>query len=600
MIKSFRWFSFNLFIFISFACLSSPSKTDSLNYRLAHPKNDTDKVNTYVCLCQLWYQSQPDTALFIAGKAYELAKQCNYMKGKAATQNAMGSAELVKGNFVSALKHFEQSLRLRVKLGNKLDIADSYHNIAIAWSSLGDSQKCLFYNFKALTLREQTGNKAKTAMSYNNIGIIYKDMGYYDKALSYYNKALAIYIQLKDVDQQASCYGNISMAYLQMHQAEKAIEYALKSKAISEKTNNKSNLSINYANLGMIYTDLHRYDEALSNYNASLCLLKKMGAESKQANVMQLIARLWLDRHYPAKAIEYALPTYTITKRWHIPIGMSESAEILSTAYEQLNKPALALFYYKITDHINDSLFSIEKEKAIANLDARHELNEKQKELNLLTIKMRVQRNTTYALFAGLLIIIAISIVFFSLYYKLQNAHRKLVMQQLDILKAEAYSDVLINGINSSDALEKTTESPSIATKKPVNNIAENHKVANITNDTEPPLELMARIIHLMENEKLYLDPNLTLEQLAERMNTNKTYLSQLINTYFHKNFNKLINEYRINTVLNWMTNHENANLSFEGMALKAGFNNRTTFYEAFKHFTGVTPSFFKSSLPKH
>jgi len=234
---------------------------------------------------------------------------------------------------------------------------------------------------------------------------------------------------------------------------------------------------------------------------------------------------------------------------------------------------------------LTNQLKHTQKEKVLANPEAKEKINEKQAKLNLLTVEIKNQRNTTYALIAGLILIIVISIIIYRLYYKLLNAHRKLVEQQLDFIQAESHNRQLINKISINDHLP--VAEAEIQTK-----IEEEE-------ETNPPFELMAQIIHLMENEKLFLNPKLTIEELARQLKTNKTYLSQIINTYFQKNFNNMVNEYRIHEILIWMTNRENANLSFEGMALKAGFYNRTTFYESFKHFTGVTPSFFLANIKR-
>lgn len=588
MIKHLYRIFILFFFYLSFTTSAFSSTIDSLKYQLKHAQSDTAKISVYLKFCAVYNELSPDTALLLANEAFVLAKQNKLKKSMSNCLISMGSGELAKGNFVKALGYFQESLSLRIKSKDKLSIADAYHNIAIAWSCLGDNEKCLLYNLKALVLREQIGNKEMIGTSYNNIGIIYKNMNSYDKALYYYNKSLTIYTQLKEIDHQSSCYGNISYIYLLKHQPEKALEYVMKSKAISEKTNNSCTLALNYANIGVIYEEMRHYEEALTNYNHSLQLLKAMGAESKQANVMQLIAKVWIKKKNSAKALEYALPAYEITKKWNIPIGIAQSADVLSNAYEQLNQPSKAFFYYKISNHINDSLFSLEKEKALANLDAKHDLEEKQKELNLLTIKMKVQRNTTYALLGGMIIIGAISIVIYRLYHKLLSAHHKLVKQQLDILHNETYSNQIIKDISFKSNV------PVAEVEKPTPDITQIEET-----DPDPALNMMAQLIHLMEHEKLYLNSNLTIDKLAEQMSTNKTYLSQLINTYFCKNFNNLINEYRIHEVLLWMTNHENTHLSIEGMALKAGFNNRTTFYDAFKHFTGVTPSFFLNNIHK-
>ena len=233
---------------------------------------------------------------------------------------------------------------------------------------------------------------------------------------------------------------------------------------------------------------------------------------------------------------------------------------------------------------LTNQLKHTQKEKVLANLEARKKINEKQTKLNMLTVEIKNQRNATYVLITGLILIVIISIIIYRLYYKLLNAHRKLVEQQLDFIQAESHNRQLVNKISVNDHLP-------VAEAKTQTKIEEE--------ETNPPFELMAQIIHLMENEKQFLNPKLTIEELARQLKTNKTYLSQIINTYFQKNFNNMVNEYRIHEILIWMTNRENANLSFEGMAFKAGFYNRTTFYEAFKHFTGVTPSFFLANIKR-
>ncbi len=94
-----------------------------------------------------------------------------------------------------------------------------------------------------------------------------------------------------------------------------------------------------------------------------------------------------------------------------------------------------------------------------------------------------------------------------------------------------------------------------------------------------------------MENEKLFLKQDLTINKLASYINVSRTYLSQVINELFQKNFNTLVNEYRIKEARDMLI--ENKNMTIEGIANEVGFRSKSSFNSAFKKYTGVTPSFF-------
>ena len=93
-----------------------------------------------------------------------------------------------------------------------------------------------------------------------------------------------------------------------------------------------------------------------------------------------------------------------------------------------------------------------------------------------------------------------------------------------------------------------------------------------------------------MERNELYLDPNLTLRDVADHLATNTKYLSQVVNHQYGHNFQYFVNTYRVEAVKRALRVQDNANLTLFGLAMQCGFKNKSTFYKVFKEITGKTP----------
>lgn len=106
-------------------------------------------------------------------------------------------------------------------------------------------------------------------------------------------------------------------------------------------------------------------------------------------------------------------------------------------------------------------------------------------------------------------------------------------------------------------------------------------------------LRLYHRIRKIMEEEQLYLDPNLSLKSLSEHLDTNTKYLSQVVNHCSGQNFQQFVNSYRIRLVKELLIGGAHTHLTLFGVAQQCGFKNKSTFYKVFKDITGITPKEF-------
>jgi AraC-like DNA-binding protein len=180
---------------------------------------------------------------------------------------------------------------------------------------------------------------------------------------------------------------------------------------------------------------------------------------------------------------------------------------------------------------------------------------------------------------SGLLTDIGLTIMAFSISYfgiKQPNLFRPsdvMVMQQVDDTSADIHSEKKIQ-------VETVKNTPSIE-----------QKTQNITPEAAGQIR---KLLEYMEREKPYLNAELTIQDLSEKLNIPKTALTSILNTNLDKNFFTFINEYRIESVKKKLLNPEYNHLTLLAIAYDSGFNSKSSFNNLFKQYTGYTPSEYK------
>ncbi len=103
--------------------------------------------------------------------------------------------------------------------------------------------------------------------------------------------------------------------------------------------------------------------------------------------------------------------------------------------------------------------------------------------------------------------------------------------------------------------------------------------------------EVLSQLDQEINLEKIFLDPSLSLRQLAEKIDLHPNKLSWLLNEHIGKNFNEYINSFRLATFKEKSLDPKNSHLTLLGLAYESGFNSKTVFNSFFKKMEGVTPS---------
>ncbi len=113
-------------------------------------------------------------------------------------------------------------------------------------------------------------------------------------------------------------------------------------------------------------------------------------------------------------------------------------------------------------------------------------------------------------------------------------------------------------------------------------------------------VKTFSKLEHLIITNKLYQNSNITLSFLSQKVNLSEGYISQLINKHTCYNFNDYINNLRIEDAKQMLSNKDFNNYTISSIGLESGFNTKTSFYNAFKKFTGKTPNQYKKSVQNY
>jgi len=113
-------------------------------------------------------------------------------------------------------------------------------------------------------------------------------------------------------------------------------------------------------------------------------------------------------------------------------------------------------------------------------------------------------------------------------------------------------------------------------------------------NEDEKEVQIIAKIQKVMSEQKLYKNPNLSLNDLAEAISESRNTISFVLNNHLNKSFYNYVNELRIEESKNLLSDENMQHFSIEGIAAQSGFKTMSVFYKFFKDTENVTPAVYR------
>lgn len=443
----------------------------------------------------------------------------------------------------SAIFYTQLMLNYAERNGNKRLVRNSMSSLGTILNQNERFGEALYYHKKAYRLTEDMEDSVSLSIMFFNLGLTYNELDQLDSSLFYLEKSLYRSLKEKHYESALDAYVMIANTYLQLNDFTRWKENTLKLQNLAEKINNQKYVA--HANSHLMYGLIKskKYREALLYGNKAVEILKS----------------------YPFPSLQLAVDS-----------GMY-------VAYEAIGDYAGALNYLKLYYEEKYSLLNEKQKEQLNEMQVKFEVKEKdltiaKQELDLT----RKQRNFQLLLFmAVILILIIIAIVIYNI--RTNRFRKKLYKKEkyLDNQIIETKQWMTRVGLKKSQTLANFGILPVEGETSPVEQ-----------NILSPQSILYAELREMIENQKLYLNPELNLQMLIKLLGTNKKYLYEAISSNTDNNFRNFINRYRIDyakrVIEESVRKKTTSNLS--ELYEICGFNNPTSFFRTFKIITGLTP----------
>lgn len=429
-----------------------------------------------------------------------------------------------------------------------------------------------FLHFIQLEESQPTPDKSKLLYAYMAAGSIHNVYSDFEPAIDFYNKGLKISKQLNNQTVEFKLINNLIGIYCDTKRLNLAEKY------------NEQILLLSHVDKGIL----------LSQY---LCnkgyIAKNLGDDKALVEWMER-GLSWIEKHhldnsckvYPYQEIyqayerqkNYGPALRYLDKYYDLAIHSNQKYLVIDCykaymrLYTKTGNKEKSLYYQDKYFEYSDSILNLRNFIRVKNEHQAFEKHVTGEKIENLEQISSMQRNMLVIVLIGLVLTIIVAFVIYRQRQALNKVNEALYERNRELLEADA---------RSHRANKK---------KEPQSAASVDDRDSDSHND-----ELLDKINLVMEDEEVFCNPDFSLVALANMIDSNTLYISQVINSTYNKNFRSFINEYRVRVGMKrLMDNERYGNYSIQGIAESVGYRSASNFVLAFKKVTGMTPSLYQ------
>jgi Histidine kinase/MalT-like TPR region/Tetratricopeptide repeat len=381
-----------------------------------------------------------------------------------------GSANLNMGDFEEAKRYYTLALKINEMNKDSIQLFRLHNNLGYTYFLTGNYELSLLHYHQGLSIIETLYKKGKLpgfvapfgnktpdqimAIFYGSIARIHVKIGNYNDGIRNYTRA--IFYAEKDTNKffYANYLNELAKLYIEIKEYDKALHYCNKAIEVNKKIDNQLGIGVNYHTIGEIYARKDKIESAEMYLNKGLALIENEEDMPSKANALFSKIRIQLktgkfeqvqENLNECLAIAHTTGDMDILKNYHYyQFQLDSTRGNINGAFRNF------ISYH----NLNSTLFDIQKNKHLAEMQMVYESEKKEQELELLSkenevqrIKINKSRNIIYFLL-GLFSLITVIGYLLMQFQKLRIRHKVIELKQKN-LNQQMNPHFVFNCLNS-------------------------------------------------------------------------------------------------------------------------------------------------------
>lgn len=495
----------------------------------------------------------------------------------------------------------------------KLLCALSFLKTANVYYRQGNYNNAFEFYMKGLKICESCEDKKLLPQFYINIGNVYCTFMDYEKGINCYEKAYKLCHEYPDKQYEYNALTNMAGAYNYMNNAEMAKNSYFKAKQLTEPQDTIRNY-MNLLNWGLILLNEKKYQEAVRTFHQSAVFARKHKLEPRyECSSYEELYKVYRELGNGDSTLYYLKCCNRLAEQNGLVDILAQNLKTYSDFYKSKGDMTNSLYYKDRYLTLMDSVFNVREFNRVKNVQYLYEMEKIGKEISSLNAeksqkeqKIKAQQRVILGIVLGFLTLCTLLIIVYRQKKQLARAYKNLFDINQEIAVSDNYNrsvrlqyeeKLRMTNQKLEDYREQQGDRPDeIEEQSFTSDMPAKYQTSNLADEQKQ--NLLDAIVRVMETTDEFCKEDFSLEKLSALVNSNNKYVSQVINETYHKNFSNYINEYRIREARVRIADFEHyGNYTIKAIAESVGYKSNTTFVNAFKNITGITPSIFQKKI---
>lgn len=406
---------------------------DSLKSELPKQGADSPKVRMLYAISHAYCTIDGAEGIKYAQQTLRLSRQIRWTKGIALGYLGLGVNETAVGNYLPAQLYLDTAMTLAREIGDRHDENVARLDQGNVYNMQGNYTKAMKCYEDAIRVWEEEGDSWNKAICAQNIGNIYLKMTNGAMALKYFQEAFPIYERMGSKQSLATSWSTQGNAYGELHQEEAFLNCHEKALALYDTLRDNQGMAREMNEMAVYYQNKGDRKNAWVCYRRGLDIVGKMGDSYLRAVFENNMAAMYIDEaiegkfgSHRADSVRQVISLLDDAKRINKAAG---TIDLLESDYENLYLADSllgdfkgALTAYKLSSQYKDSIFNSDNKQAIQQLADQHEIDLRDKQLQISNLEIRNQktRQILYIVGLGLLCVVG------GLFYLQSRSRKKL------------------------------------------------------------------------------------------------------------------------------------------------------------------------------